>query len=399
MNTNSPTFCKMAHLGLNLDMSGMVQPCTISSYWIKDKDNNHMKLNKNRAEEAWNNEGRRQFVKNLDNGIKQKACDLCWKVEESGAQSQRMTWNKMLEHVEPSQEQPRVMVVKPGNKCNNACRSCNSHTSSAWYKDAYAMTDKKIPYKEWLKFYTSHKETYKNNTALEKTLNKWQDKIVFWDLYGGEPLIIPMTYKIINESIAKNTAKDQMLQIHTNGMVYDPNLITLASKFKSFKFGYSIDAIGSKNDYVRKLSKWQNILGNLLKYKQEMEQHDHMELTIRTCSTPFNVYYLDEFYDFFTHQTPVRIGSPTIVNDAPRTDISYLPNNVKQVVIEKLLNYEKADERYLGWINQTIKWLKFDPPEHQKYQNSFVDFNRQLDNIRKETFVEVMPDYATLFRV
>ena len=67
MNTNSPTFCKMAHLGLNLDMSGMVQPCTISSYWIKDKDNNHMKLNKNTAEEAWNNEGRRQFVKNLEN--------------------------------------------------------------------------------------------------------------------------------------------------------------------------------------------------------------------------------------------------------------------------------------------------------------------------------------------
>lgn len=399
MNTNSPTFCKMAHLGLNFDMSGMVQPCTISSYWIKDKDNNHMKLNKNTAEEAWNNDGRRQFVKNLDNGVKQKACDLCWKVEESGAQSQRMIWNKMLEDVTPSQEQPRVMVVKPGNKCNNACRSCNSHTSSAWYKDAYEMTDKTTPYKEWLKFYTSHKETYKNNTALEKTLYKWQDKIVFWDLYGGEPLIIPMTYKIIKESIAKNTAKDQMLQIHTNGMVYDPNLITLASKFKSFKFGYSIDAIGSKNDYVRKLSKWKNILGNLLKYRQEMEQHDHMELTIRTCSTPFNVYYLDEFYDFFTHQTPVRIGSPTIVNDAPRTDISYLPNNVKQVVIEKLLNYEKADDRYLEWINQTIKWLKFNPPEHQKYKNSFVEFNKQLDNIRKETFVEVMPDYATLFKV
>ena len=36
--------------------------------WIKDKDNNHLRLNKNTLQEAWDNDGRKQFVKNLDDG-------------------------------------------------------------------------------------------------------------------------------------------------------------------------------------------------------------------------------------------------------------------------------------------------------------------------------------------
>ncbi len=399
MADESPTHCKMANLGLNFDMSGMIQPCTISSYWIKDKNNNYMRLSSSTVEEAWNNEGRKQFVANLNNGIKQSCCDNCWKVEESGAQSQRQMWNEVLQGVEPVEDQPRIMVIKAGNKCNNACRSCNADTSSAWYKDAYELGPKTVDYKTWLKKFDGHRTTYKNNKRLEETFHKWQDKIIFWDLYGGEPLIIPMNYTIIKDSIAKGTSKNQMLQIHTNGMVYDKDLIEMASHFKSFTLGYSIDAVGPKNDYVRKKSKWKNILTNLQNYKRDIAKYPNMKLVIRNCATPFNVYYLDEFYDFFTHHTPVRIGSPTIVNDDPRTDISYLPNNVKQVVIKKLLNYEKADERYLGWINQTIKWLQFTPPEHKKYENSFLEFNKKLDDIRKETFIEVMPDYATLFKV
>ena len=399
MNSKSSTYCKMAHLGLNCDMSGMVQPCTISTYWIKDKENNHLRLNKNTLQESWDNDGRKQFVKNLDDGIRQDACSTCWNAEDSGARSYRMIWNKMLKDVEPLESQPRVLVVKPGNKCNNACRSCNAHTSSAWYKDAYKMSGTNKDYKTWLKFFKGHDTTYKENNNIESQFSKWQDNILFWDLYGGEPLIIPMTYTIIKDSIAKGTAKHQGLQIHTNGTVYDPELIKMASNFKSFSLGYSIDAVGVKNDYVRKLSKWDNVLSNLISYKKEMEKYENMVLSIRSCATPFNVYYIDELYDFFVHQQPVNIGPPTLVQDVPHTDISYLPTNVKEKVLEKLLKCEKKDDDYMEWIGNAITWLQYTPKDHEEKKNSFLEFNNKLDIFRKEKFEEVMPEYASLFNL
>ena len=74
--------------------------------------------------------------------------------------------------------------------------------------------------------------------------------------------------------------------------------------------------------------------------KKEIEKYENMVLSIRSCTTPFNVYYIDELYDFFVHQQPVNIGAPTLVQDVPHADVSYLPTNVKEKVLEKLLKYD-----------------------------------------------------------
>ena len=396
MSKESSTYCKFAHLGINCDMSGMVQPCQLSTYWFKDQNGDFLHLKQDTLKDAWRSESRRQFIEKLDSGVKHDACKVCWDVEASGNQSQRMVFNETLKDVEAMNEQPRIVILKPGNKCNNACRSCNADTSSAWYKDSYKMSGSNAPYKEWIKFFKDHNNTYQK-PSIEEQFKAWQKGIIFWDLYGGEPLIIPLTYKLIKDSIAQGTAKDQDLQIHTNGTVYDPNLIKLASHFKSFSLGYSIDAVGLKNDYIRKLSVWDKVLENLKKYRSDIQQHAKLKLVIRTCTTPWNVYYLDELWDYFQYQLPIKIGSPTIVQDQPHTDVSYLPTHVKQEVYKKLTNYSKKDQKYEKWIKQPIKWLLFDPNDHNEKQNSFMLFNNKLDKIRKEKFNKVMPEYASLF--
>ena len=130
-----------------------------------------------------------------------------------------------------------------------------------------------------------------------------------------------------------------------------------------------------------------------------MEQYKNMGLTVRSCTTPFNVYYLDELYDFFVHQQSVMIGAPTLVQDVPHADISYLPTNVKEKVLEKLLKYEKKDDDYLRWINNAITWLQYTPKDHEEKKNSFLEFNNKLDIFRKEKFEDVMREYASLFNL
>ena len=79
------------------------------------------------------------------------------------------------------ESQPRIMIVKPGNLCNNACRSCNAHTSSMWYKTDYALDDQGKTYKEYLEFFSRHKTAYTNNEVLEQRFAEWEDNIVFWE--------------------------------------------------------------------------------------------------------------------------------------------------------------------------------------------------------------------------
>ena len=153
MSKESSTYCKFAHLGINCDMSGMVQPCQLSTYWFKDQNGDFLHLKQDTLKDAWRSESRRQFIEKLDSGVKHDACKVCWDVEASGNQSQRMVFNETLKDVESMKEPPRIVILKPGNKCNNACRSCNADTSSAWYKDSYKMSGSNAPYKEWIKFF------------------------------------------------------------------------------------------------------------------------------------------------------------------------------------------------------------------------------------------------------
>ena len=255
---NSSTHCKLAKLSLNLDMSGMVSPCNLSNYWLKDKEGKNFRLIDDSIEDIWHSEHRKKLIEAHDNNIKHPACQVCWNNESAGIESIRQRFNKQLKEITPLEEQPRIMIVKPGNLCNVACRSCNADTSSAWYKDAYALHEQKETYKDWLKFYGPHKKTYNNNQSLEQTLDKWQKNIIIWDLYGGEPLLIPLTYRILNSAIENGSTENKIIGIHTNGTIYDNKLVDILKNFKKVNFSYSIDAIGNKNDYIRKNSRLEN---------------------------------------------------------------------------------------------------------------------------------------------
>ena len=147
-NNSSTTFCKLATLSLNLDMSGMVSPCNLTNYWLRDtKDARHFNLLDDDIKSIWNSSYRQELLKDHKNGIRNPTCKLCWEHEDSGVESTRQKFNRQLKDVDVLESQPRVVILKPGNLCNNACRSCNAHTSSMWYKDDYDLNNQSKTYK------------------------------------------------------------------------------------------------------------------------------------------------------------------------------------------------------------------------------------------------------------
>ena len=391
------TKCKLAKLALNFDMSGMVQPCNFTTWYLKDlKDERHYNVLTDDVRDIWGSEHRKKLIADHDDGVRNPTCDSCWHAEDAGVESPRQKFNAMLQDVEVLESQPRIMITKPGNLCNNACRSCNAHTSSMWYKTDYALDDQGKTFKEYLDFFHRHKTAYTNNDLLERRFAEWEDKIIFWDMYGGEPMIVPLFFKLLDQAVASVTVKQKKFNVHTNGMVYKEGLVEKLSKFKSAHIGFSVDAVGRKNDYIRHGSKWKNIIGNLKKYIADCEKHDNVTLSVRTTYTPWNIYYYDEIYDYFREQFGITaIGC--WCDDKPWNDIRYIPRKVKESIIQKLSKYQNTDRTWIEIFSDLKKWIATEPVDYDKLQNSFTEFNKKLDVIRKEKFEEVFPEYSKLF--
>lgn len=383
-------------MGLNFDMSGMVQPCNQNiGYYLQDESKKQYNVLTDDLKEIWNSKHRKQLLDDHANDIRNPACQQCWDCEDANIESTRQKFNKELKDVEILEDQPRVMIVKPGNLCNNACRSCNAHTSSMWYKTDYALDDQGKPFKEYLEFFERHKTAYTNNDLLEKRWTEWEDNIIFWDMYGGEPMIIPLFWKTLDQAIASTTAKHKMFNVHTNGMVYKEDLVEKFSKFKSAHIGFSIDGIGEKNDYIRYGSKWEDIIDNLKKYMDDCKKYTNVSIGVRATITPWNIYHYSENHDYFKK---LGINATGVwCDDKPWNDVRYLPNKIKDAVIEKLEHYDNDEETWSILFDDIKKWLRTTPDDHEQLQHSFMEFNNKIDQVRKEKFNSTFPEYSKLF--
>lgn len=390
--------CKLAKLTLNFDMSGMVQPCNLTNWYLKNlKTNENFNVLNDEVKDIWNSEHRKKLLEDHKNGIKNPTCKVCWDHEDAGIESIRQRMNKQLQDIEVSESQPKIVILKPGNLCNNACRSCNAYTSSMWYKDDFAINHKNKNYKEYLDFFHRYKKAYTNNNKLEKTFFEWNDDMILWDMYGGEPLIIPLFYKILDHAILSKNVKNKQFNVHTNGMIYKSDLIKKLSNFKKSYIGFSIDAIGEKNNYIRYGSNWAGILDNLQKYLKDCKNFSNVELSIRYTITPLNVFYFDEIYKFFKKMNIKSGGS--WCTDTTWNDIRYLPYRVKKGIVKKLSDCGINDPIWKQKFLELKKWIELVPTNYETFQNSFIEYNSKIDLLRKEKFQKIFPEYAKLFEV
>ena len=397
----NPIKCKFAEVALNLDMSGRVSPCHAHRLYLNDANGKPIILQNSSLRSAWASPDRKEFLDTLARGEQHPACSYCWETEAHGSESLRQKMNRELSDVEPHPNQPKILIMKHGNKCNNACRMCSPYSSSLWYKDWYKMNESKInqPYKTWLKNFESFEKSFdEDNQDIREVLNEWNENLIFIDLYGGEPLLNKLTYEIIDKSIANGHAKDQTLGIHTNLMIYDQDLIDKFAQFKRVDIGMSLDAIGEKNDYIRQGSKWNNIEDNLLKFVEYCKNHPNVVPLVCATTMTLNIYYMDELYDYFNDKN-IPLSMKNRVYDKKEYNISYIPRPIKDKIKEKLLAHKtKGDNAH--WQHELqfiLEVLSYDPPDLELYQDTFWKKNRELDKIRGQDFATIFPEYAQLW--
>ena len=128
---------------------------------------------------------------------------------------------------------------------------------------------------------------------------------------------------------------------------------------------------------------------------EDCKKYNNVNIGVRATMTPWNIYYYDENYDYFKNLGITATG--IWCDDTPWNDVRYLPNKIKEAVINKLSQYKNPEPLWDNEFANLEKWLKTTPDDHEKLQNSFITFNNKVDKVRKEQFSDTFPEYSKLF--
>lgn len=292
------TFCLAPWTHMTPMQGKKVRPCCLSDFEIGD-------ISRDPLETIWNQAPLREMRRHMLADQYHPACKMCYDNESVGKSSYRHLINrKMIQHmprVDRTDADGRVdefqlnyLHFKINNLCNLTCRMCHPSASSSWH--AVAASLGKI---------SKDTPVLINANDDGKLMAEFVKHLPHVDLIrftGGEPLMMPEFYKIL-EILLEQGRTDVELYYHTNLTVTklkNRSIFDLWRRFDKVVVGASLDAEGSRGEYLRGGSKWDDILHNR---RSMIEECPDVEFYISPVVTIANAWHLPDF-----HQSWVEKG-------------------------------------------------------------------------------------------
>jgi hypothetical protein len=435
MNNSSKTFCPLPWIHLATRPNGDVRVCcTANASGAGDDDSKevglvtangvNMNLQTSTLAEVWNSNYMKTIrLQMLDNKIP-TSCTKCFKEESSGITSKRqwetVVWKERLDLdsiVANTQLDGTLPVEIPyfdlrlGNLCQLKCIMCSPHDSSSWIKEW------KIQYSKYktIELQTDQRwdsdfdyTWYKKGSFLDD-MRRQSENIRELYFAGGEPLLIPEHYKILEFMIDTGAATNCVLRYNSNGLELPEKLFDLWKHFKQVKFNFSVDAYGELNDYIRYPSKWNNVVTNLARMD---DTPDNITVNIACAVQLLNVLYITELVDWKESMNFKKINVPPYGAGLIGTHLVYLPSYLNVRVLPEHLKIKVAD-RVKYFISKKSNNLEFisNPYGLKRWQGllqymnqedwshklpTTIDYLETCDSTRGTDFRKLFPDLSNL---
>jgi len=388
---------------------------------------------------AWNNEYMKDVRLTMLEGKIPASCAKCHKEEFNGVASKRIwetgTWvedgidlPELIKQTEEDGTVPETLVyldLRLGHTCNLKCIMCSPHDSSMWvadHKKVYPIFQAK-ELKEQMAW---------NSDTFD---NYWYENPDFWkEMYaqipnlkqvyfaGGEPLLIKEHKLFLEEIIRQGYADKILVRYNTNGLLVNDEIIELWKKFKKVKVGFSIDAIGDRNYYIRYPSDWAIIERNLHKLDSTP---DNIQVSIATAIQILNIKHLPELAKWKIQQNFKKVNFENITGGIQAgggivnmhllyiptfLSIRCLPEYDKEQVRKSFAdlatwlyaNY-RQDEDF--WKQNPYGWKRWqaildfmDAEDHTAQLPAFVEYIEKMETIRGTDFIKTFPELAHLLQ-
>lgn len=391
----SETFCVLPWMHLATHPNGGASLCCRSNHtnaisWAKKAGSSDlMLLDNDQISDVINSETFVRVREQMLNLQRPVECEGCWQDEDAGLESKRQYENKRWKHVIPLLEQ-KAEITKPkykylelrlGNTCNSACITCNSYSSSKWYRDEVVLSKelswfnlRKLENFKWFE----DTEFYKKLFALSKDVEEIY-------INGGEPTLIEAHFTLLKKLIRSSQSRNIHLVYSLNLTNMPDEFLDLLKHFKKVTINCSIDDIDERNFYIRWPSKWSSILANIDKINKILTVDWHVTQTVSIL----NIGNLDMFRNWLLEKYNKEPGHNYVLY--PNfLSVEAIPESYKKELVKK---YKKTlnDHQYKDLCGKLS--IKHDPLLTQQA----LEFITTLDQSRKLDYKKYVPDLDKVF--
>ena len=225
-------------------------------------------------------------------------------------------------------------------------------------------------------------------------LVKQIDSVRFFEITGGEPLMIKEQFQVLQRCVDMGAAKNIEVHYNTNGTQFpEKELNEIWPHFKRIEVAFSIDDIKERFEYQRHPAKWDMVNENILKFKNSGLEN----LSTQVCTTlnVFNIAYIDELAPYIDEWSP-DFWYINILHDPKELDIQQLPADLKKIVTDKLLKTKTRKAE----IMEAVNYLNSEPlTVMDDYKDSLTSKIKQIDGYRGENFGETFPLLNNILKI
>lgn len=395
----SDVFCMIPWTHLHGLPDGRAYPCCLG-----EMDHPIGNLKENTMEEVWNDMPYKTMRTNMLAEKSCKECTKCYEQEASGFMSMRNSSNKNFgQHIALVDNtladgtvedfKLRYYDVRFSNLCNFSCRTCGSLFSSSWYTEETKVFGKR-----------NHPQIMFAGKTEDDMWEQMLPHIPYLDqIYfaGGEPLIMEEHYRVLKE-LVRQERFDVKLIYNTNFSrlnLKDEDVLDYWKLFNNVSVGASLDGSYTRGEYIRKGTKWNDIVRNR---ERMIEKCPSVDFYVSSTVSIFNLLHVMEFHREWTEQGLIKAQdwNINILQGPDRDRIDVLPQYFKDLARDKINEHiewlapQDHLRRAVTGYESMIKFMDGDDKSH--LLKEFFRINDLSDNYRKELFETTFPEYAQL---
>lgn len=341
-------------------------------------------------EELFYSPAMNQLRKDALQGVRNPACEVCWKLEDNGQTSFRM-YSSPAEHVidvrDLKNPQLTTIDITLSNVCNLRCRMCDVSNSNRLNKDFDALETQGTRDEFW-QITGAMGRKYDKLSAHKSRQYKWliknTDKIKTLKASGGEPFYDKNLIKLLLQYIKTGNAADTALHFHTNATMIDNRVIDIIKHFKSNYHTFSIDGTDKVYEYIRHEANWDSLNENIKKYT-ELDNVEKLDLNM--VVTAHNLHNVPDYVAWAKSlYKDVTIVFSDVYPEKRGTQISSLPIKMLEDVYDKIVTLDLHEmqittlKEFIEKAIETPKDIKEDRAK-KLYKETVI-----LDAARKQSY-------------
>jgi len=342
------------------------------------------------------NETDNNFVESLktdiNNGKLPSACHLCGTIEREGAQSERVKYlinfePQALEKFSQDKKTPDFQVgMKFSNRCNLACRSCNSFDSSYWSEKM------RVPSESGVALDIADNPEYWK--AMTDTIRQKHAESEYFILHpiGGETLLQDGFTKLLGWMIEEGLAATTEIRVTTSLVVSLEDMRERFLQFRHIHFLASVDSINENYHYVRWPAKFSKVLTNLEEFLYVRKNYPgKYDLLITPVFSLNNVFYARDWLDFwhtwcnenavdiYLQTTHINRPAPIMVETLPDRYRPQLIELLKQVVEHPLFKQYPTTQVQHEYFKSMLELMQQPAAIPEKTFTDYLKFSADYD--------------------